>query len=106
MTSFSQITADTTVQQSLRKVYGSVDEIDLWVGGLAEQHVRNSSVGPLFQRILADQFSRLRDGDRNWYQRIFSGKQLEEIEGTQLSEVVQRNTALTSLQKNAFFWQG
>ena len=33
-------------------------------------------------------------------------KQLEEIEGTQLSEVVQRNTALTSLQKNAFFWQG
>ena len=106
VTSFSQITADTAVQQSLRKVYGSVDEIDLWVGGLAEDHVRNSSVGPLFQRILSDQFSRLRDGDRNWYQRIFTGKQLEEIEGTQLSEVVQRNTALTSLQKNAFFWQG
>lgn len=106
VTSFSQITADIAVQQSLRKVYGSVDEIDLWVGGLAEQHVRNSSVGSLFQRILSDQFIRLRDGDRNWYQRIVTGKQLEEIEGTQLSEVVQRNTALTSLQKNAFFWQG
>ncbi len=106
VTTFDQITSDLKVQQLLRQLYGSVDAIDVWVGGLAEQHTRNSSVGPLFQRILVDQFTRLRDGDRNWYQAVFRGAQLQEIESTQLSEVIQRNTALTSLQRNAFFWQG
>ena len=47
--------------------FGSVDDIDALVGGLAEDHVPNASVGPLWHKILSEQFARMRDGDRFWY---------------------------------------
>ena len=106
VTTFAQITSDTTVQEQLRQAYGTVDEIDLWVGALAEDHLPGSSVGPLTQRMLVDQFTRLRDGDRLWFQNIFSGPQLQKFESTRLSEVIKRNTALTTVQSNAFIFKG
>lgn len=106
VTSFREITPDGAVQRQLQKLYGSVDNVDLWVGGLAEKHVPGSSVGPTFQRIMVDQFARLRDGDSRWYQSILSGRQLGEIDGTRLSDVIRRNTALTNLQSNVFVSRG
>src|SRR4029453_3591730 len=92
VTSFEQITANTDVQDKLRHLYGRVDNTDLGVGALAEDHVRGSSTGPLIRAVLADQFTRLRDGDRFWYQRTFSGSALREIEGTTLADPLRRNT--------------
>jgi hypothetical protein len=104
-TSFAEITSDATLQAKLESLYGSVDDVDLWVGGLAEDHVRGSSVGETFQTIIVDQFERLRDGDRFWYQNQFSGRQLVQLQKTSLSDVIERNTDLTSIQKNAFFFR-
>ena len=42
---FSDITSNMDMQQTLRDLYGTVDNIDLWVGGLAEDHVVGSSMG-------------------------------------------------------------
>lgn len=105
VTSFAEITSDKVLQAKLKALYGSVDDIDLWVGGLAEDHVRGSSVGETFQTIIVDQFERLRDGDRYWYQTQFSGRQLAQLQKTSLSDVIERNTDLTSIQKNAFFFR-
>ena len=105
VTSFAEITSDKALQTKLASLYGSVDDIDLWVGGLAEDHVRGSSMGETFQTIIVDQFERLRDGDRFWYQNQFSGRQLEQLQKTSLSDVIERNTDLTSIQKNAFFFR-
>lgn len=102
VTSFREITPDGSVQRTLQQLYGSVDNIDLWVGGLAEKHVPGSSAGPLFQRIMVDQFTRLRDGDSHWYQHVLRGRQLGEIDATRLSDVIRRNTSLTNLQSNVF----
>src|SRR5205823_7958551 len=98
VTDFAQITYNPVVQGKLRALYGSVDNIDAWVGALAEDHVAGTSTGPLIRRVLADQFERLRDGDRFWYERAFSGPALRELEGTTLADVIRRNTALTNLQ--------
>jgi hypothetical protein len=87
----------------LEALYGSVDNVDVWVGGLAEDHVRGSSMGELFSTVIADQFQRIRDGDANWYQNVFAGRQLSQIENTTLSDVIQRNTAVRGLQENVFF---
>ena len=101
--SFADISSDTEIQHKLEQLYGDVDNIDLWVGVLAEDHVRGSSVGELAQTIVADQFERLRDGDRFWYQNVFSGAALRQIESTSLADVISRNTTIDNLQSDVFF---
>ena len=102
LTSFAEITPDISVQQSLQKAYGSVNAIDLWVGGLAEKHLPGSSLGATFTRIIVDQFTRLRDGDRYWYQNVLPGTVVAEIQRTTLADIIARNTGLTNLQPDVF----
>ncbi len=99
---FADISSDPEVQAKLEEAYGTVDNIDVWVGALAEDHVPGASVGELTRTVLAEQFAALRDGDRFWYQNTFEGQQLREIDRTRLSDVIERNTQLTSIQDNAF----
>jgi len=101
---FSQITSNPEVQLKLELLYRSVDNIDLWVGGLAEDHVGNGSVGPTFRAIMAEQFERTRDGDRFWYEKIFFGPALAAIQKTKLSDIIRRNSTITNLQENVFFF--
>jgi len=105
ITSFSQITSDPAIQSSLASAYGSVDNIDLWIGGLAEDHLPNSSMGATFTAILVDQFTRLRDGDRFWYQASLSPHLLQDIQETSLADIIHRNTKLTKLQADVFFFK-
>src|SRR4029079_8543173 len=65
--------------------------------------VAGASVGQLAKTIIADQFQRLRDGDRFWYQSQFSGQTLTDLENTSLSDIIKRNTTITNLQGNVFF---
>ena len=104
VSTFAQITTNADLQAKLLALYGNVDNIDLWIGGLCEDHLPGSSVGPTFQRIMADQFQRVRDGDRLWYARTFFGPQLEALERTRLSDIIRRNTSLTKIQDNVFFY--
>ena len=103
--SFADITSDPELQSKLETLYGDVNNIDLWVGLLAEDHVRGASVGELTKAIIADQFERLRDGDRFWYQNTLRGPELRQVERTTLADVIKRNTDVDSLQPNVFFFK-
>lgn len=105
VTSFSQISSDPAVQAALKQLYGNVNNIDLWVGALAEDHVRGSSTGPLIRAALIDQFERLRDGDRFWYQRTLDPDTERFVENTSLADVIARNTEINNLQGNVFFFR-
>jgi len=102
---FEDITSDAGLQAALASVYGSVNEIDLWVGALAEDHVAGSSVGELIQFVLVDQFVRLREGDRFFYLNdgFFTPDLLAEIEAITLADIIRRNTGITNIQDNVFF---
>lgn len=103
LTSFAEISSNLDVQNKLSSAYNNVDEIDLWVGGLAENNVDGALVGEVFYKILKDQFERLRDGDRFWYEHIMSGKELRKIEKTTLAKIIRRNTNINKeIQNNVF----
>ncbi len=96
VTSFDQIHPDTLVQANLASVYDTVDDIEIWVGGLAERHVRGAMVGETFRTILIDQFERLRDGDSFWYQSYLPGELVQVIERQTLARIIRRNTEIGS----------
>jgi hypothetical protein len=66
----------------LQQLYGSLDKVDLFVGGILEKPVPGSLLGPTFQCIIGDQFRRLRLGDRFYYEE--SGHPGAFTEGTVL----------------------
>ena len=100
--SFADITKDRAVQKQLSQLYGNVDNIDLYVGLLAEDHVPGTAVGQTFETILSEQFLALREGDRFYYENIFAPAEINEIEKTTLANIVRRNTDTTIIQDNAF----
>jgi peroxidase len=102
--SFDQITSDPTLASELQQVYGSVDQVDLFVGGLAEDPAGGGSmVGPTFQAIIAQQFENLRDGDPSFYLNQGFGRQLmTQIQNTTLSDLIMRDTDTTAMQSDAF----
>jgi len=87
----------------LQSVYGTIDQLDLFVGGLAETAVGSSMVGPTFQAIIARQFEVLRDGDPLFYQNQgFSPALMQQIKDTTLSDLILRDTDTSIIQQNAF----
>lgn len=87
--------------------YRSVDDIDLFVGGLAERPVVGGLVGPVFACIIAQQFSNLRKGDRFWYENggfesSFTPAQLQSIRQVSFAQVVCRALGAGTLQPHIF----
>lgn len=101
---FSDISSDPNIQANLSSVYATPDDVDLWVGGLAEDPVGNAIVGPVFYAVLKEQFELLRDGDRFWYQRYLTPAHYELIGSMRLSDVIRRNTSIGGeIADNVFY---
>jgi len=102
-TNFDQITSDPQTAANLAAAFGSVDKVDLWTGGLAENHVDGAMVGETFGTIIGEQFEALRDGDRYWFENQgFDPQTLKMIEGTSLADIMVRNTDVDHMQSDAF----
>jgi peroxidase len=102
-TDFNQITSDPTVAANLQKAFGSVDKVDLFEGGLAEDHVDGAMVGPTFKAILTKQFAELRDGDSYWWQNQgFDPQTYQQIQNGTLAEIIERNTNTNVVQQDVF----
>lgn len=64
--SFSQITSNQELAGKLESLYGDINDVDLWIGMLCEDHV-DGPVGPLLRAGIARQFAAIRDADRFYY---------------------------------------
>ncbi|XP_047531724.1 chorion peroxidase [Vanessa atalanta] len=83
----------------LSSVYVNPEDVDLWVGGLLEEPVEGGVIGPTFANIIADQFARLKNGDRYFYEfgpninpGAFTPSQLAEIKKVTLSRIICDNS--------------
>jgi len=75
----------------------------LFIGGLAEDHVLGTDVGPTFRAIIAKQFAALRDGDRFfWLNQGFDRQTSSLISNATLATLILRNTDTTALQAKVF----
>lgn len=100
---FGQIHPDPKVAARLHSIYPRVEDIDAWVGGLAEQHAAGALVGPTWRRVLIDQFQRLRDGDRFWYAGYLPPAWVRLVEDQSLVRIIRRNTGIRGeLPNNPF----
>lgn len=93
-TTFEDVNPDPAIAGRLASAYGSPDDIDAWVGLLAEPHRRGAFVGETLARVLTEQFVRLRDGDRFWYKTYLPRDMADRIDHTTLADIVRRNTAI------------
>ncbi len=102
-TSFFQIVNDLDVVAALEEMY-DLNDIDPWVGMLAEAQMDNSLFGETVTAILQRQFQGLRDGDRFYYEndRDLSVDEKEMIKKTKFSEIIMRNTNIDLMQDNVF----
>jgi peroxidase len=102
-TEFAQITDDAATVAALAEAFGTVDAVDLWTGGLAERQAPGAFIGETFALVVADQFTRLRDGDRYWWENLDLDPTLKAAIGaTQLSDIVLRTTDTLYLQDDMF----
>ena len=96
---------------NLAAVYTSIDQIDGFSGGLAEQPIDSDSlVGPTFSCIITTQFQRLMQGDRFFFahpsegvlkQRGLKLNSLRTVQSRSLSDIICDNTDVLELPKKA-----
>ncbi len=102
-------TRRTPLAARLKAIYGSVEDVDAFVGMVAEPHRRGSEFGQLQLALWKRQFQALRDGDRFFYA---NDPALERIRRRfkvdfrhSLAELIALNTDATrgELARNVFF---
>jgi len=98
---------------SLVSVYDDVEQIDLYVGGLAEIPAQGGLVGPTFSCIIGTMFKHLMDGDRYYYRHTegqdihpLTGAMLEEIQHRSLADIICENTDIQNITRNVFVQPG
>ncbi len=101
---FEELNPDTTVSNEMASAYSSIDDIDPWVGMLAEYHMPNALFGETVMKIMERQFGALRDGDRFYYENdpILSEAEKNEIKHTTFRMIIRRNTDIELMQANVF----
>ncbi|KAM5310174.1 eosinophil peroxidase [Glossophaga mutica] len=85
-------------------VYGTPDNIDIWIGAIAEPLLPGARVGPLLACLFENQFRRARRGDRFWWQKrgVFTKRQRRALRRISLSRIVCDNTGITTVSRDIF----
>ena len=79
-------------------------DIDLWIGGLAEQKFPfGGKLGSTFSFIFETQMEALQSGDRFYYlSRLVGTNMLTQLEGQSFADIVMRTTGLENLNHDIF----
>ena len=92
VTTFAEINPNPDAYEPLADTYTDPDQIDAWIGMLAEPHRPGALVGETVFRVLRDQFQRMRDGDRFWYESYLPPELVDQVNDDTLSVIIRRNS--------------
>uniref|UniRef100_A0A8C7YM24 Myeloid-specific peroxidase n=1 Tax=Oryzias sinensis TaxID=183150 RepID=A0A8C7YM24_9TELE len=100
----AQVLGNNDLARRLLELYGTADNIDIWLGGVAEPFVGGGRVGPLFACLIATQFQRIRQGDRLWYEKpgVFTPSQRAALRSVSMSRIICDNTGIAAVPMDAY----
>ncbi|XP_045463309.1 dual oxidase [Harmonia axyridis] len=97
------------ILQTLVSVYSNnIDNVDVYVGGMLESI---GGPGELFTEVIKEQFMRLRDSDRFWFENkengLFTKEEIETIRKITLWDIIVNATNIkpNDIQQNVFYWK-
>ncbi|XP_033823421.2 dual oxidase 1 [Periophthalmus magnuspinnatus] len=100
--------ANPQLLKGIAELYDAdISKLELFVGGLLESV---DGPGPVFSAIILDQFERIRNGDRFWFENkqngLFTDEEIQIIRNTTFHDVIVAVTSSgsTDIQENVFFW--
>ncbi|ESP00714.1 hypothetical protein LOTGIDRAFT_112352 [Lottia gigantea] len=92
---FDFSSGNSTMINALVDLFGTTDDLDLYTGGLLE--IQDNNPGQLFRAIIVDQFTRIRDGDRFWYENpnngLFTPTEIADINRITFSDILRNVTS-------------
>ncbi|XP_049434863.1 eosinophil peroxidase-like [Epinephelus fuscoguttatus] len=103
----TQVMNSSYMAKKLLDQYGTPENIDVWLGGVAEPFVRGGRVGPLFACLIATQFEKIRQGDRLWWENdgVFTEAQRQSLRDTSLARIICDNTGITEVPDQPFLYR-
>lgn len=97
-------TFDFQTRAKLREIYGSdTSKIDPWIGGIMET---DDGPGEFFTTVIIDQFNRIRNGDRFWFEnsKMFDNQMTGKLKQLRLYDIIMAVTKLdyNDIPQNVF----
>lgn len=96
---FKAVYGEDVIDPANGKINGTgishVNDVDLWIGGLAEAPSGGSQMGSTFTWIFQEQLDRLQEGDRFYYLEQLDGTMLvNDINAQHFSDLIARNSGI------------
>ena len=92
-TTFEQLTADPGTLAGLKATFTSIDQVDLWTGGLSEHHMSGAMIGETFGHHHRQSVR----STARWRPVLLRERQLDPataamVKNTSLSDIMERDT--------------
>ncbi|XP_076275092.1 uncharacterized protein LOC143206037 [Rhynchophorus ferrugineus] len=102
-TSFEDLSREIAPEtiQRLKSLYPTVDDIDLFPGGMSERPLQGGLIGPTFGCIIALQFRHSRKCDRFWYESGDPTVRFTEAQLAELRKITLAKTFCDNLDGNS-----
>ncbi|XP_017784906.1 PREDICTED: dual oxidase isoform X2 [Nicrophorus vespilloides] len=85
-----------------------INNVDVYIGGMLESY---GKPGELFTTVIIEQFNRIRESDRFWFENkdngMFTDQEITELKKITLWDVIVNSTDIkpNEIQNNVFFWK-
>ena len=104
VTNWSEVSSDPEVVARLNQAYPDVNNADPILPMYAEDHISQSVLGETMHALISDQYQRLRDGDRLYFENDPElTPYMDQIMGSKLSQIILRNTDISLIQCDVMF---
>ena len=112
ISSYADISTDPDTQAQLKAIYGpdGIDEVDLFVGSLAEDHLPKAGCGKTFAALFEKQLDQIRYNDHGWFERRSGSTQdpeivryLWDVRKRSMAEIILQSTDLDCIPKHAMY---